>query len=183
MTKKNQSESGFTLIEALIAIVILAVGLVAVTNLFVVGATSNEIGNLTTATATEASQTLERLKSLDYLTTLAPLAGPVIQGDPNLATDVGPANATPSATADVMVGAVLTYHMYRIVPSVGVIRTRWCITSFNTSGPTAAAFITVRSEALGAAVAGVATGRSRLGGQLSRSDFSTWRACTSQGCP
>ena len=115
---------------------ILAVGLVAVTNLFVVAAASNQIGNLTTATATEASQTLERLKSVDFLTVLVPPGAPTNQG--SLVADTGPANAVPSATTDVFVGGVppLTYHMYRTIPSLGVIRTRWTIWSCTTCGPT-----------------------------------------------
>jgi len=180
-TPANDPQAGFTLIEALIAIVILSVGLIAVTNLFLVAAMSNEMGNLTTATATEASETLERLKSVDYLTTLAPLAGPTSQG--SLTADLGAANTTPSVTPDILVGGALTYHMYRTVPGVGVIRTRWAIQSFNTSGPTAAACIMVESQALGAAVGGVATGVPRLGGEATRSQFSSWRACTSAGCP
>jgi len=166
-SRATRAEAGFSLVEALIAIVILMVGLVAVTNLLLVAATSNEIGNLTTATSAEASETLERLKTLDYLTVIA--AGGASQG--SLTADVGPANATPSLTPDVRVGGALTYHMYRNVPSLGIIRTRWTI-QLNTSGPTQTAFIVVESQAL-----------QRLGSSASLSQFSTWRACTSSGCP
>lgn len=162
-----RGQEGFTLIEALIAIVILMVGLVAVTNLLLVAATSNQIGNLTTAASAEASETLERLKTLDYLTVLA--AGGASQG--SLTADVGPANTTPSVTPDIRVGAALTYHMYRSIPTLGIIRTRWTI-QLNNSGPTQTAFIMVESQAL-----------QQLGADLSKAQFSTWRACTSQGCP
>ena len=60
------NESGFTLIEALIAMVVLAVGLIAVTNLLVVGAASNTIGNHATNTTTIATETLERLRNIQF---------------------------------------------------------------------------------------------------------------------
>ena len=166
-TGATQTQAGFTLVEALIAIVILAVGLVAISNLFLVAASSNQIGNLTTATAAEASETLERLKAIDFLTTLS--AGGASQG--SLIADVGAANTTPSLTPDIFVGGALTYHMYRTVPGLGVIRTRWTI-QLNSSSPTLTAFIVVESQA-----------NSRLGSTLSLSQFSTWRSCTAPGCP
>ena len=49
---RAQREAGFTLIEALVAIVILAFGLMAVTNLLVVAAASNTVGNHSTAATT-----------------------------------------------------------------------------------------------------------------------------------
>src|SRR6185503_18064847 len=60
------SESGFTLIEALVAVVVLAVGLISVANLMVVAAASNAVANQATAAATVASQELERLTALPY---------------------------------------------------------------------------------------------------------------------
>ncbi|MFI5183967.1 MAG: prepilin-type N-terminal cleavage/methylation domain-containing protein [Vicinamibacteria bacterium] len=170
MNKQKDAQAGFTLVEALVAIVILATGIVAVTNLMVYAASSNQIGSLTTATAAEASTTLDRLKSVDYFTLINPVTSTALQG--SLAADTGAANATPSATTDIFVGGVLTYHMYRQVPGVGIIRSRWTIQPFN-NGPTLYCLITVQSQAVTA----------RLGGQLSQSQFATWRSCTSQGCP
>ncbi len=169
MNKQKDAQAGFTLVEALVAIVILAVGIVAVTNLMVYAASSNQIGSLTTATAAEASTTLDRIKSVDYFTLVNPPTSIALQGD--LLNDAGPANATPSTTTDIFVGGVLTYHMYRLVPGVGLIRTRWTIQPFN-NGPTLYSLITVESQS-----------SSRLGGDLSKSRFVTWRSCTSQGCP
>lgn len=62
----DSSQAGFTLIEALIAIVILAFGLIAITNLFLVAASSNTIGNATTAAAAQASERLETLKAIPF---------------------------------------------------------------------------------------------------------------------
>jgi prepilin-type N-terminal cleavage/methylation domain-containing protein len=158
------AEAGFTLVETLVAVVILAFGLVAVTNLFIVGASSNQVANLGTAAAAQASQTLEKLKTLDFCT-LAPGG--------SLTADLGAANATP----EVLVGGVLTYHSLRTeppppaVPGVGAIATRWIIVDV-TSGNTPTRFITVESRVDGP-----------FGGGLSHAQFSTFRACTSNGCP
>jgi prepilin-type N-terminal cleavage/methylation domain-containing protein len=162
--KGSRSEAGFTLIEALIAIVILAFGLISVTNLFVVAASSNQIGNYTTATATEASEVLERLKSIDFCS-LAP------GGD--LANDAGTANPAPvpPAQPDVFVGGALTYHMYRDVKGIGSVRTRWLIVD-PAAAQTPTRFIVVQSEIDGP-----------FGGQASRAQFSTFRTCTGNGCP
>lgn len=67
----DASEAGFTLIEALIATLMLAVGLSAVINLFVVAGSSNHAANHGTAATTAATETMERLKSTPF-TNLVP---------------------------------------------------------------------------------------------------------------
>ena len=64
--KNRSSEAGFTLVEALVAIVILVFGLIAVTNLLVVAASSNSVANQATAAATIAAQRLELLKAQPF---------------------------------------------------------------------------------------------------------------------
>lgn len=96
------SESGFTLVEALVAIVVLAVGLVSVANLMVVAGTSNSVANASTAAATIASQELERLTAIPY--DQLPVGGDLDSNQLNF-----------SAEQD--------------VPGVGVIRTRWLVVS------------------------------------------------------
>jgi prepilin-type N-terminal cleavage/methylation domain-containing protein len=161
---QSSSEAGFTLVETLVAIVILAFGLIAVTNLFVVAASSNQVANLGTAAAAQASQTLEKLKTLDFCA-LAPGG--------SLTADLGVANTTP----EVLVGGVLTYHSVQpeppppAVPTAGRIATRWVIVDV-TTGNTPTRFITVESRVDGA-----------FGSGLSHAQFSTFRACTSNGCP
>jgi len=164
-TERPDPESGFTLVEALVAMVILAFGLIAVTNLFVVAASSNQIGNISTATAAEASEVLERLKSVSFCA-LTP------GGD--LASDAGTANPapTPPTQPDIFKSGALTYHMYRSLPGVGMLRTRWTITNLD-PGPadSPTRFITAESQ-----VAGI------FGGQISRAQFTTLRTCTGNGC-
>jgi hypothetical protein len=166
----RDSEAGFTLIEALIAIIVLAFGLIAVTNLFIVAASSNQIGNYNTATATEATEVMERLKRLPF-NTIAPPAN-TTSGD--LLNDLPAANLPPAPPAepDVVIGGVPQFNMYRRVAGIGLIRTRWTVQSFTDVFTTPVLLITVRSQVMGP-----------FGGQLSQSQFSTFRTCTGNGCP
>jgi hypothetical protein len=61
--RSNEGEAGFTLVETLVAIVVLVFGLMAVTNLLLVGATNNTVANHGTAATTAASQRMELLKT------------------------------------------------------------------------------------------------------------------------
>jgi hypothetical protein len=156
-TPRSGREAGFTLIEALISIVILVFGLIAITNLFVVATASNQIGNLTTAAAVRSSETLEKLKAIPF-TSLVPGG--------SLTSDSGTANTG----AEVLVGGVLTYHCQENVTGVGLVRSRWVIKDVDPAADVY--YITVRSEVDGP-----------FGRQLSRAEYSTFRTCTSRGCP
>lgn len=65
---RADGEAGFTLIEALIAMIVLAFGLIAVANLLVVATTSNRVAGTATAAANVAQQQLELLRATPYLT-------------------------------------------------------------------------------------------------------------------
>ena len=123
-TAPRTSEAGFTLVEALVAMVVLAVGITAVANLMLVGASSNSVGNAETASAALASRELERLKAIEY--NALPLGG-------NLEADAP--------------------GFFRIddVPGIGRIRTRWTVQPTLTPS---VHFITVRSEGEGALTRG-----------------------------
>jgi type II secretory pathway pseudopilin PulG len=95
-------EAGFTLVEALIAIVILIFGLMAITNLMLVAASSNTVANQATAAATTATEQMEILKAM-------PFADLTAGGD---------------VTADVN-----GFNRDSSLPGVGVIHTRWAIAS------------------------------------------------------
>jgi type II secretory pathway pseudopilin PulG len=116
-----RGEKGFTLVEALTAIVILAFGLIAITNLLVVAAASNSVANQSTAATTAASQLLEQLRA-------APFDTLAVGGD---------------VTTDNV------YFRDDDIPGVGRIHTRWQIENFAPANPRAL-FITVRSEGTGA---------------------------------
>lgn len=117
------SEAGFTLVEALVAIVILVFGLVAVTNLMLMAASSNTVANQSTAAAAAAAETLETLKAIRY-------------DDPLLA---------PGGDLDNPTGS---YWRDSDLPGVGKVRTTWRIDAV--VGNNQVKFITVRSQGTGA---------------------------------
>ena len=168
-TAPRRDEAGFTLIEALVAIIVLAFGLMAVTNLLVVAAASSTVGNHSTAATTAASETMERLKSRRFQS-LTP-GGDVEAGtmgnlpDCDETPTIPP--AAPNPTECVVSG---NYNAMREVPGVGQIRTFWEIRQVD--GQTL--FIRVRSQST-----------ATLAGARSRAEFTTFRACTSIaiGCP
>lgn len=120
------AEAGFTLVEALIAIVILVFGLIGITNLMLVAATSNTSANQGTAAASIASQRLEMLKAVPFTNLTA--GGNLASGtDPN-------------------------FYSEDELPGVGMIVTRWTVTPI--AGNSQVFYIQVRSEATGAFGAG-----------------------------
>ena len=79
-TNKNgqgvpRTDAGFTLVEVLVAIVVLVFGLIAVTNLLLVGASNNTAANLGTASTAAAGQQMENLKATSFADLIA-LTGP-----------------------------------------------------------------------------------------------------------
>ena len=65
-TQAAPNEAGFTLVEVLVAIVVLVFGLIAVTNLLLVGASNNTAANLGTASTAAAAQQMENFKALGF---------------------------------------------------------------------------------------------------------------------
>jgi type II secretory pathway pseudopilin PulG len=145
--RTERGEEGFTLVEALVAIVILVFGLIAITNLMLVAASSNSVANQATAAATIASQRLEQLKALPFLSAgLAPGGG--------VTSDVAGYFSSPDDA----------------VPGAGVIHTRWQIVG---TGNPDVIFIRVRSEGTGA----LSVGRSRAEFTTFRACTSTVLGC------
>jgi prepilin-type N-terminal cleavage/methylation domain-containing protein len=69
------TDAGFTLVEVLVAIVVLVFGLIAVTNLLLVGASNNTAANLSTSSTAAAAQQMEVLKATSFAD-LVTLTGP-----------------------------------------------------------------------------------------------------------
>lgn len=155
------SEAGFSLAEVLVAIVILVVGLMAVTNLMLVGVQSNAVAHRSTGAVSQAVEVLERLKAIPF-TSLTPGG--------NLDTDAGTVAGCSEATA--ASGCVIpgNFNSLRGVPGLGDFKTRWQITAVDA----ATLYIVVRSESTGA-----------LTRRLSRVEMATFRSCTASsiGCP
>jgi prepilin-type N-terminal cleavage/methylation domain-containing protein len=148
-------DGGFTLIEALTAIVILSFGLMAVTNLLLVAASSNAVANQSSAATNSAAQVLEQLRTVSFQNlTLSP---------PNsLTSDQGATVACNTPLAQ----PLNTWNCDDDLPGVGRIHTRWSIENTNPANPQAR-FITVRSDGTGP-----------LTGARSRAEFTTIRTCT-----
>jgi len=149
----SRSEAGFTLIEALTAIVILSFGLMAVTNLLLVAASSNAVANQSSAATNSAAQVLEQLRTVTF---------PNLTIGGNLAADSG---ATVACNAP-LAQPVNTYNCDDNIPGVGRIHARWLIENTNPVNAQAR-FITVRADGTGP-----------LTGARARAEFTTIRTCT-----
>ncbi len=156
-------EGGFTLVEALSAIVILVFGLIAVTNLLLVAASSNTVANQGTAAVTAAQQRLDALRASNFPTAVGGglLSFPVLTVGGSITADV-PAGVPPACSGVIPAG---TYNCDDDIPGVGRIHTRWAIS--NAGLPARALYIQVRSE-----------GRGALAAARSRAEFTTVRTCT-----
>jgi hypothetical protein len=153
----RRPEAGFTLVESLVAIIVLVFGLIAVTNLLLVGASSNMVANQGTAAAVSASKVLEALRRVPF-TDLVPVAD---QGN----LDRTNANeATAAASCDTVV-LPTAFACFDDIEGVGRIYTRWRIEAV--PGTARALHIHILSEGLGA------LSRSR-----SRAEFTVLRTCT-----
>lgn len=87
-------QEGFTLIETLVAIVILVFGLMAVTNLLLVGATNNSVANQGSAATAIASERLEQLKQVPFVN----LTSGTTTDAPRVIPGVGVINTTVTIT-------------------------------------------------------------------------------------
>jgi type II secretory pathway pseudopilin PulG len=119
-TPAPSGEAGFTLIEALIAMVILIFGLMAVANLMMIAASSNSVANQSTAATALASKQLDDLRSVPFNTLRTQTGGDLTQDSAG-------------------------FFRQDQVEGVGTIDTRWKITSLNGQS----LFIEVRSEGMG----------------------------------
>ena len=115
---RTRAESGFTIVEVLIAIVVLVFGLIAVTNLFIVAGSSNTVANQATAATDVAAGIVEGFKNQSW-NTLTPVTMAAV--------------GSPQRTDNIV--------------GVGVINSYWSITDVLDVGSTVRVkFIRVRSE-------------------------------------
>jgi type II secretory pathway pseudopilin PulG len=156
-TRAQRAEAGFTLVEALVAIVVLVFGLMAVTNLLLVAASSNTVANQGTAAVAGATQAMDFLK----LTNFTALG---VGGTPFDATDGGLDCLDPALTAN-------DWHCSTDTPGVGRVHVHWQIAN---TPDNRMLYITIQAEGVGA-----------LGGRRTRAEFTTFRSCTDTGigCP
>lgn len=158
----RRKEAGFTLVEALVAIVVLVFGLMAVTNLLLVAASSNTVANQGTAAVTAGTQVMDFLKSTTF-TTLDDTPGGTTFDSADGGKDCNDTTLVPT-----------DWHCTNVVPGVGTVHTHWDITA--TADPRLL-YIRVQSEGVGA-----------LAAARSRAVFTGFRSCTNAdpvtgGCP
>jgi prepilin-type N-terminal cleavage/methylation domain-containing protein len=160
---RGAAERGFTLMEVLIAIIVLVFGLVAITNLFVLATSSNVVARHMTAATTQATEAMEMLKAV-------PFAGLVPGGSIDVNTESANAydEGVPMRVSAAKV--VNTYAVDRLVRGVGRIRVRWQIVAVDNQ--------TRLIRVSAASSSPVLLGRSRV-------DLMTYRSCTGPklGCP
>lgn len=127
--RRRGREAGFTLIEAMMAIVILVFGLIAVTNLMIVAMNSNLTANQVTSSASLCSQQMDELKATPF-DMLTGGCGGTCGG---IAADVANFNVT------------------QTVQGVGTFKIRWQVTPV--TGTAQLYFVQVRCQALGSLMA------------------------------
>ncbi len=154
-TGRHPSETGFTLVETLVAALVLAFGLMAVTNLLLVAASSNVVANQSGAATASATHMMDVLRSTDW--------DDLVVGGSLLADTTVPSPACSGTQV-----TPTSYNCDDSMPGIGLVKTRWQIAA--APGPPATARllqITVSSEGAGA-----------LTGARTRATFTTFRACT-----
>jgi type II secretory pathway pseudopilin PulG len=161
-THARRPDSGFTLVEALVAIVVLVFGLMAVTNLLLVAASSNTVANQGTAAVNAATQVMDFLKATTF-TTLDDTAGGTTFDAADGGKDCNDVTLVPT-----------DWHCTSAVSGVGTIHTHWYITLM---ADPRLLYVRVRSEGVGA-----------LAAARSRAEFTNFRSCTNAdpitgGCP
>ncbi len=81
MKRKNFNERGFSLLEVMIALVILAIGLLGLSQMQIIGISGNVSGQKLTTATTLAQDALEKLMNLNYSSL------PIDEGTHNFDTD------------------------------------------------------------------------------------------------
>lgn len=149
----GREQAGFTLIEALASIVILAFGLIAVTNLLLLAGSSNSVANQSTAATIAAVEQLETLKRLNWADPALPV--------PAAGAKVGDVDQEPPAPCcvrDILIADTANGEVQRVPVQV-----RWEIVGIDAWS----IYIRVRAQSTGPL------------GRRSRAEFTTVRVCSS----
>ena len=137
MRTKPSQEAGFTLIETLIAIIILVFALMGITNLMLMATSSNYVASQGTAATAVASQQMELLQAIPF-DTLNTRHGGSVQ-------EVDFPTSDPPDQCDGHTPAAGEYSCWTRIPGVAKIYAAWTIAP--TAEPTVL-FISVRAQAV-----------------------------------
>lgn len=158
----RRGDAGFTLVETLVAIVVLVFGLMAVTNLLLVAASANTVANQGSAATASATHVMDVLRSTPWADMTGSVGGTLAAAQGDLDNDTTSPSPDCRALPTPITGI---YNCDDTIAGVGTIKTRWTLTpGVNTNR---LILITVRSEGTGALSAG-----------RSRATFTTYRTCT-----
>jgi type II secretory pathway pseudopilin PulG len=160
--KSNQS--GFTLVEALVAIVVLVFGLIAVSNLMLVATSSTSAANQGTGAAAEGSRMMENLMATNW---------PALVAGGDVEADVGAPGskcdgAIPAGVYNCDANVQNAGGVPNGVPGVGLVHVRWKIEAVGVR----TLYVQVSAEGTGPLAAG-----------RSRARFSMFRGCTAPPIP
>jgi len=170
---RPQGQDGFTLVEVLTAMVVLIFGLMAISNLFAIATSSNVVARQMTAATAQASDVMDRLKSV-------PFSGLTTGGYPDDAALTAalstPASATHTWTDSqpIQVGSTPTavdiYEADRNITGLGTVRVRWLVLKIDNQ--------TLFIHVVAASAPALLQARSQV-------DLTTFRSCTSPAlsCP
>jgi len=134
-SRTQRKDEGFSLIEVMVAIVILTVGLLSLAQMMVVATHSNQLSGRMTSCSALAKEQLERLKAAPFYTNPAALP---LTPNPILAPGGGDLSAT--------VGGYSQLYDPEGIPTAatGMFEVRWSIANVPTALPLAMVSIQVR---------------------------------------
>jgi len=166
--RRRHHQDGFTLVEVLVAMVVLIFGLMAISNLFALATSSNVVARHMTAASAQAADVMDRLKTM-------PFAGVAAGG----AADSAALNAAASAAhtwtdaQPIQLGTATTVNTYeadRQIAGLGTIRVRWQVVNIDNQ--------TKLIHVAAASAVDLLRRRSQV-------DLVTYRSCTGPivGCP
>jgi prepilin-type N-terminal cleavage/methylation domain-containing protein len=129
--RKKRNEDGFSLIEVMVAIVILTVGLLSLAQMMVLATNSNTLSGRMTSCSALAKEQLERLKAAPFYTNpQAQVRSPQLTAGGDINNTVG--------------GFSQIYDADGVPAAAGLYEVRWQITDINTPLPLAMVRIQVR---------------------------------------
>jgi prepilin-type N-terminal cleavage/methylation domain-containing protein len=135
-SRTQRKDEGFSLVEVMVAIVILTVGLLSLAQMMIVATHSNQLSGRMTSCSALAKEQLERLKAAPFYTNPAALT-------PNPILAPGPGGVDPLGAT---VGGYSQLYDPEGIPTAGagMFEVRWSITDVATALPLAMKSIQVR---------------------------------------
>lgn len=148
------NEAGFSLVEAIIAVLVFIIGIAAISNMFVMAMTANSTANVSAGAAGVASEVMDRLRALPSNTLTAttganPYASQTAH-DAYFQPSAGDSGVCSEETGTTNCVRPGNFVLTKIVPGVGIVHAKWHVTQVG--GGTNLLFITVRAQTMATVV-------------------------------